>query len=126
MIRRLPADVSAALVLFLVTRAAITAVESFAGAFVRLNGGACNACMPSGIDPLDDWARWDGRWYVEIAEHGYTYDPNAQSSVAFFPLYPALMRLLTLPFGTDHTALDRKSTRLNSSHIQKSRMPSSA
>ena len=32
--------------------------------------------------------------------------------------------------GTDHTAIppdkDRKSTRLNSSHIQKSRMPSSA
>ena len=28
--------------------------------------------------------------------------------------------------GKTHTMLDRKSTRLNSSHIQKSRMPSSA
>ena len=30
------------------------------------------------------------------------------------------------PQGEDRHALDRKSTRLNSSHIQKSRMPSSA
>jgi hypothetical protein len=102
---RLPADVGAALVLLLVTRAAIIAVEGFAGAFVRLNAGSCFACMPTGIDPIDDWARWDGRWYVEIAEHGYSYDPNAQSSVAFFPLFPALMRVLALPFGTDHLAL---------------------
>lgn len=101
---RLPTDVGTAFVLFLVTRAAIVAVNGFAGAFVALNTGSCHACMPTGIDPIDDWARWDGRWYVEIAEHGYRYDPNAQSSVAFFPLYPALMRLVTLPFGTDHTA----------------------
>ena len=37
--------------------------------------------------------------------------------------------LLILPFGQKGTIVidkDRKSTRLNSSHIQKSRMPSSA
>jgi len=102
---RLPTDVGATLALFLVTRAAIIAVNAFAGAFVQLNTASCHECMPTGIAPLDDWARWDGRWYVEIAEHGYSYDANAQSSVAFFPLYPVLIRLLTLPFGTDHTAL---------------------
>ena len=34
-------------------------------------------------------------------------------------------RTLTLPIGSD-IVLDRKSTRLNSSHITRSRMPSSA
>ena len=57
---------------------------------------------------------WDGRWYEKIALHGYpTHVPqgdfyahtgrNAQSSVAFFPLYPLLMRGLDriLPGGAD-------------------------
>jgi Gpi18-like mannosyltransferase len=88
-----------------VTRAAIVAVDAFAGAFVKLNLASCIACMPTGIDAVDDWARWDGRWYVEIVEHGYSYDPDAQSSVAFFPLYPLLIRLLTLPFGSNHVAI---------------------
>ena len=35
-------------------------------------------------------------------------------------------QLLTLPSGEMGLVIDRKSTRLNSSHIQKSRMPSSA
>ena len=39
---------------------------------------------------------------------------------------PAYERLLGNFEKSDDTALDRKSTRLNSSHIQKSRMPSSA
>jgi hypothetical protein len=33
---------------------------------------------------------WDGRWYAQIAEEGYSYDPLQQSNVAFFPAYPAL------------------------------------
>ena len=47
--------------------------------------------------------------------------PMMLLSGVFFPIdpLPAAIRLLA-------EALDRKSTRLNSSHIQKSRMPSSA
>jgi hypothetical protein len=38
---------------------------------------------------LDVWARWDARWYVTIAEHGYGV---ARDTVpAFFPLYPTLL-----------------------------------
>lgn len=36
--------------------------------------------------------RWDGGWYAEIAERGYWYRPGQQSPVAFFPLYPLLIR----------------------------------
>jgi hypothetical protein len=41
---------------------------------------------------LDVWARWDSRWYVTIAEHGYGV---ARDTVpAFFPLYPTLVAAL--------------------------------
>lgn len=39
---------------------------------------------------LSVWQRFDTNWYLAIAERGYTND----GSTAFFPLYPALIRLL--------------------------------
>lgn len=41
---------------------------------------------------IDMWVRWDARWYEMIATQGYSYTPGEQSAVAFFPLYPLLMR----------------------------------
>jgi len=40
-------------------------------------------------------ARWDAGWYLSIATEGYKYHPHTQSGVAFFPLYPALIHLLS-------------------------------
>lgn len=42
------------------------------------------------------WARWDSGWYLNIATQGYNYLIDRQSNVAFFPLYPSLMRLFSL------------------------------
>ncbi len=43
---------------------------------------------------IDGWYRWDAVWYVGIAEKGYWLDPTrADQSVAFFPLYPLLIRI---------------------------------
>jgi hypothetical protein len=36
----------------------------------------------------DVWARWDSRWFLQIAEDGYSYP---SFTPAFFPLYPALV-----------------------------------
>ena len=44
-----------------------------------------------GIGWIQGWARWDSGWYYAIAEHGYTYSTETQSSVAFFPTYPLLL-----------------------------------
>jgi hypothetical protein len=38
------------------------------------------------------WLRFDGGWYVLIADRGYSYAEGQQSSVAFFPAYPLLVR----------------------------------
>ena len=43
---------------------------------------------------LTGWANWDGGWYLAIAEHGYAYVPDGQSSTAFLPLYPLTIRAL--------------------------------
>jgi Gpi18-like mannosyltransferase len=40
----------------------------------------------------DGWVRYDAGWYSMIAGEGYTYVPGQQSTVAFFPAYPLLMR----------------------------------
>ena len=41
---------------------------------------------------LGNWLWWDGGWYLHIAQHGYTFHPHEQSSVAFFPVYPMTVR----------------------------------
>lgn len=44
----------------------------------------------------DSLFRWDSGWFWSVLYHGYSYDPNQQSNVAFFPLYPALVWMLSL------------------------------
>lgn len=41
---------------------------------------------------LDIWGRWDTGWYLNIATEGYALREGAQSNIAFFPLYPLLIR----------------------------------
>jgi Gpi18-like mannosyltransferase len=54
----------------------------------------------SGFLPKSGWelfSHWDGKWYVEIANLGYSYaDDGEYHSVAFYPLFPLLMRGLTI------------------------------
>ena len=37
---------------------------------------------------------WDGRWYQNVAAHGYLLVPGHQSNPAFFPLFPIVLRSL--------------------------------
>jgi hypothetical protein len=44
--------------------------------------------------------RWDAGWYISIVTNGYSYAPDGnQHSIAFFPLYPLLVKFLTFFFG---------------------------
>ena len=55
---------------------------------------------------LDGWGRWDAGWYRHIAMHGYVdqaVGPTGQRNLAFYPLYPLTMRLVSLP-GLDPLA----------------------
>ena len=47
--------------------------------------------------------RWDAGWYLQIAESGYSYIPEAgdreQQNIVFFPAYPMATRAVALVFG---------------------------
>ena len=63
-------------------------------------------------------------WVVDPANA-----PLYPSNYLFYPIYGGLCRLLDLLgvfAGDPRRQIDRKSTRLNSSHVTTSRMPSSA
>ena len=53
----------------------------------------------------DVLSHWDGGWYLSIVRDGYpSFVPSgsgvaAQSSIAFFPGFPLLVRALSAPFG---------------------------
>ena len=60
--------------------------------------GLPNPDIPGGAW-LEGWVRWDAGWYLAIANDGYFYLPGTQSSVAFFPAYPLLLRAVDWVVG---------------------------
>lgn len=54
---------------------------------------------------LEIFAAWDSGWYFDIARRGYYWSADGQSSIAFFPLYPMLIRVVAWPFGGSEQAL---------------------
>lgn len=47
----------------------------------------------------ETFAVWDSGWYFDIASRGYVFSPDGPSSMAFFPLYPLLVRACAVLFG---------------------------
>ena len=47
----------------------------------------------------DSFARFDSGWYFGIARYGYEFVEGGRSNLAFFPLYPLLMRYVALALG---------------------------
>jgi hypothetical protein len=43
---------------------------------------------------IQSFVMWDGLQYQHIAEHGYSYNPNEGSNIAFFPAFPLAARVL--------------------------------
>jgi len=59
---------------------------------------------PNSYPFINMWARWDGGWYLQIAQHGYRFVPTEQSNVAFFPLYPDLIAVVHHGIPLPHDA----------------------
>jgi hypothetical protein len=66
---------------------------------------AAGVAMISASSVGDVLSQWDGGWYLSIVRHGYPsfvplgVGPAGQSSIAFFPGYPLLIRALSSPAG---------------------------
>src|SRR4051812_44158499 len=55
----------------------------------------------SSSEMVNLFARWDTFWYNSIATRGYHWDGSVfqHQNVVFFPLYPALMRIVGAAIG---------------------------
>ena len=47
----------------------------------------------------DAFTRYDSGWYFDIARNGYRYVADGRGNIAFFPVYPLLMRYVGRAFG---------------------------
>lgn len=45
-------------------------------------------------DWTSPWFRFDARWYVDLAQHGYHWGSISQTNTNFFPFYPLLIRII--------------------------------
>lgn len=80
-------------------------IRTCVGAFLAgrvllfLIGGLSRAFAELPFGPLEMWLQWDAAWYLSIAQDGYSASTawegpiEGQSNLAFFPLYPLLVRL---------------------------------
>jgi hypothetical protein len=101
-IRTAVADVAWAL---LITRLVTITVGLFASVLVPLSRRK-QFELPFAWEHLARvFAAWDSGWYFDIAQRGYYFLPDGQSSIAFFPLYPMLVRIVAWPFGATDRAL---------------------
>ncbi len=53
---------------------------------------------------LQGWAQWDSGWYTAIADGGYTWVTGQQSTVAFFPAYPLVIRAVSVVVDSAYVA----------------------
>ena len=95
---RRPRPVVLALSLFGVLVVTLTAVVAYAAQYVIQPRVGAHLDGPGW---LDAWMQYDSNWYYGIATAGYSYVPGQQSSIAFFPTYPMLVRGVSFLIGGD-------------------------
>lgn len=92
-----------ALVLFLALRFAFS-LFAFIVAQLGLARGGCppqdQATASLTFRLLRVWQQWDTCWYERVAATGYA---PGDATINFYPLYPLLMRLASIPLGGDLT-----------------------
>ena len=72
--------------IFLLWLALLLVVGFFSTHLSIYEGGKCN------VKNQLPYYRWDSFWYTSISRHGYDFSEIHNSSIAFFPLYPLVIR----------------------------------
>ena len=82
-----------ALAIYLCSRLVVFLGVVFGKAYIALG----NDTWLGGTQWYHRLLRWDSEWYKIIASEGYKYngDPSLTQTVVFYPLYPALCRLVS-------------------------------
>lgn len=84
---------------WLATTGVFLAVTALLTAVISAAGPAAGAGS-SGITGVDGWFQFDSAWYAAIVRNGYFYVPGQQSSIAFFPVFPLVVRPLAALTGS--------------------------
>lgn len=79
-----------ALRLVAVTHIVYFVVAYAAASFLASSSGS------SDVGFLEMWTRWDARHFVQVAQFGYTDPRSDPHATAFFPLFPLLMKSLSV------------------------------
>jgi len=82
-------------VAYALSRAVVLVVALLVGLLADRPGeGPWPDVPPPRVAALEALNRWDGAWYLDIAGRGYAdgRDPADSDNLAFFPLYPLLVR----------------------------------
>ncbi|HEV2636809.1 MAG TPA: glycosyltransferase family 39 protein [Actinocrinis sp.] len=79
---------------------------AWAGPHLALTALMLGILSHAGMSPNAALRHWDGDWYIDIAQHGYVHKLSVRPdgtphlmNIAFFPLYPYLMRVVHLVTG---------------------------
>lgn len=114
------------LFLFIATRLSLTAVGSFSKYYFQKENPNSFVWSFTDVKVLDIWGVWDSGYYLDIAKRGYSYNQDFQYPVKiednnygkkqlnfhFFPLYPILVKLLSVVFDYYYSALVISNTAL--------------
>ena len=91
---------------FLVTRIMVLFVIYISTALVPMNQGLYQFATPNNV-LVDGLVRFDSWWYHNIVTQGYNMGDittGAQGNVAFFPLYPMLVKMVSALIGNVYVA----------------------
>ena len=77
--------------------ALLTRLMLYALAYAMYRHAGGGSGFMASLEPL--WSHWDTRHYVGIAQEGYTSVGDERLRLVFFPLYPMLMRAMSLATG---------------------------
>ncbi len=102
---RIPSAVKDVAFAFIVTRPIGIVVAFVANLMFTPHRGRPFALPFESQKMAEVFAAWDSGWYFDIASRGYYFREDGQSSIAFFPLYPMLMRIVGWAFGGSDRAL---------------------
>lgn len=84
--------------LFLGTRLLLVILTYISFPLFSLPPHVYSAKPPAAMSFLLAWNRWDAVFYVRIAQYGYQHYQSLHA-VAFFPLFPLLVKAVALLFG---------------------------
>ncbi len=86
--------------LFVITRAAVYGIGYLSSLAIE-KGRWFSSEMPSYF--LSLFFKWDSFWYQEVIQLGYYFSPDKASNIAFFPLYPMVVKISSFFIGSPRT-----------------------